>query len=52
MPPTVTPEQILTYGKMVPRPLQLEASVVAYFQEVFKRQKSSRRGVRSPKKPN
>lgn len=51
MPPQVTPEQIITYGKMCQRPLQLEASVVAYFQEVFKRI-SPRRSVRSPIKPN
>ena len=52
-PPAVTPDQIITYGKMCQRPLQLEASVVAYFQEVFKRQKvSPRRVVRSRIKPN
>lgn len=36
MPPSVTPEQIITYGKMIPRPLQLDVSVVAYFQEFFR----------------
>lgn len=35
MPPPVTPDQIITYGKMVPRPLHLDVSVVSYFQEMF-----------------
>lgn len=35
MPPPVTPEQIETYGRREPRPLHLDANVVAYFADLF-----------------
>ena len=38
MPVTVTPDQIILYGKCQSRSLQLEVNVIAYFGQVFQRE--------------
>ena len=47
--PSVTPDQIITYGKMIPRPIQLDVSVVSYFQQFFQRTKKSSNSSNSPR---
>ena len=36
MPTSLTPEQILLYGKRQPRLIHIEANVVAYFGNLFR----------------
>lgn len=42
-PPAVSPEQIELYGKKEPRPLLLDANVIAYFGSLLKRVSSDPR---------
>lgn len=51
-PPPVTPEQIELYGNKQPRPLLLDANVVAYFGDLFGRAIMTRNKAPAGKAPS